>query len=358
MKNNTMAKKTKITKPSNLASSDSEDSDSEESALSEHIEHTAIIGADLSGLRFDQIAAKVFPDYSRGKLQTWINSGELTVNGKTAKTRQKLFSGAELRLSAEFSPVSEWQAEDKPINIVFEDEHLLVINKADNCVVHPAPGLQSGTLVNSILAHCPSNAALPRAGIVHRLDKDTTGLIMVAKSLIAHTSLVRQLQARSVSRIYRAVVRGTFISGGTIDAAMARHPSARTKMAVASNANSHGAKPAITHYRIAERFQHHNELTIKLETGRTHQIRVHMAHLKRPLVGDKTYNPRYQKIAGISETLDSALRSFPRQALHAFELAFDHPVTEQRCNFQCEAPADYQQLIQSLRDEDNRQNDE
>mgnify|MGYP001178422977 CR=1 FL=1 len=353
-----MAKTTKITSSSNPVTDVSNEIGGLEPSLTRRIEHSATIGSDLSGLRFDQIAAKVFSDYSRGKLQAWINSGELTVNGKTAKTRQKIFSGAELRLSAEFIAVTEWQAEDKPIDIVFEDEHLLVINKADNCVVHPAPGLQSGTLVNSVLAHCPDNAALPRGGIVHRLDKDTTGLMMVAKSLIAHTSLVRQLQARTVSRIYRAVVKGTFISGGTVDAAIARHPSARTKMAVANNANSHAAKPAITHYRITERFQYHNELTIKLETGRTHQIRVHMAHLKHPLVGDKTYNPRYQKIAGISETLDNALREFPRQALHAFQLAFDHPVTEQRCEFECEAPADYRQLIQSLRDEAQSRNDE
>ena len=189
------------------------------------IHRSATITEELSGKRCDQIAAKLFPEFSRGKLQSWITSGELTADNQQCKPRQKLFIGAQLDLTAEFTPVSDWAPESRPINIVYEDEHLLVVNKPINCVVHPAPGLLSGTLVNSVLAHCPGNSALPRGGIVHRLDKDTTGLMVVAKSLEAHSSLVRQLQQRTVSRVYRAVVKGNFISGGTVDAPIGRHPS-------------------------------------------------------------------------------------------------------------------------------------
>lgn len=314
------------------------------------VERYAEVPEELAGQRYDQIAAKLFPEFSRGKLQSWIQSGELTANEQQCKPRQKLFTGTQLKLKAAFTQVSEWVAEHKAINIVFEDDHILVINKAANCVVHPAPGLESGTLVNSVLAHCPDNSGLPRGGIVHRLDKDTTGLMVVAKSLQAHTSLVRQLQERTVKRIYRAIARGTFISGGTVDEPIGRHPTARTKMAVAKSTNN-GAKHAITHYRIAERFAQHTELTVKLETGRTHQIRVHMAHLRRPLVGDKTYSPRYKQVAGISEDLSKQLMAFPRQALHAFQLSFEHPLSQELCSFECELPQDYENLLNALRSE-------
>ena len=318
------------------------------------IHRSATITEELSGKRCDQIAAKLFPEFSRGKLQSWITSGELTADNQQCKPRQKLFIGAQLNLTAEFTPVSDWAPESRPINIVYEDEHLLVVNKPINCVVHPAPGLLSGTLVNSVLAHCPDNSTLPRGGIVHRLDKDTSGLMVVAKSLVAHSSLVRQLQQRTVSRVYRAVVKGNFISGGTVDAPIGRHPSARTKMAVAKISDTSASKAAVTHYRICERFAHHTDLTVKLETGRTHQIRVHMAHIKHPLIGDKTYNTRYQQISGVSTELDEILRQFPRQALHAFQLSFEHPATQEMVEFQCDLPDDYTQLVNALRAEDKR----
>lgn len=314
------------------------------------IEREAQVPDTLTGQRFDQIAAQLFPEFSRGKLQSWIQSGELTADEQQCKPRQKLVASTRLTLSAEYTPVSEWVAEDRPINIVFEDEHVLVVDKPSNCVVHPAAGIHSGTLVNSVLAHCPENAALPRGGIVHRLDKDTSGLLVVAKSLQAHASLVRQLQERSVSRIYRAIVRGTFVSGGTVDAPIGRHPSARTKMAVVKAGSG---KPAVTHYRIQQRFTHHTDLSIQLETGRTHQIRVHMAHINHPLVGDKTYNARYKRVGGINAELNTVLMDFPRQALHAHELRFDHPLSGERCEFQSALPQDYQQLIQALTDHDN-----
>lgn len=338
----------------NEPSDDFSDSISDSSTSDNIIHRSATVTEELSGKRCDQIAAKLFPEFSRGKLQSWIVSGELTADKQQCKPRQKLFIGSQLDLTAEFTPVSDWAPESRPINIVFEDDHLLVINKPDNCVVHPAPGLLSGTLVNSVLAHCPNNSALPRGGIVHRLDKDTTGLMVVAKSLEAHSSLVRQLQQRTVSRVYRAIVKGNFISGGTVDAPIGRHPSARTKMAVAKASDTHGAKVAVTHYRIAERFAHHTDLTVKLETGRTHQIRVHMAHIKHPLIGDKTYNSRYQQISGVSTELDEVLRQFPRQALHAFQLSFEHPVTQEMCEFNCDLPKDYADLVNALRAEDKR----
>lgn len=347
MVNTTPNSKPAASSPSEIAAAEADKQDSDTNKIT--ISRQAVVPEELTGLRCDQIAAKLFPEYSRGKLQSWIASGELTVDGRQSKPRQKLFTGAQVALDAQITQISEWLAEPRPINIVFEDEHLLVINKPTNCVVHPAPGLPTGTLVNSILAHCPGNSALPRGGIVHRLDKDTTGLMVVAKSLEAHTSLVRQLQERSVKRIYRTVICGHLISGGTVDAAMGRHPTVRTKMAVAKNPNSQGAKPAITHYRIAERFRQHIELTIKLETGRTHQIRVHMAHIRHPLVGDKTYNSRYKQSRGISEECNETLKAFPRQALHAFELSFEHPTKDEHCSFQCDVPDDYQTLIDALR---------
>ena len=321
------------------------------SAHRETISRRATVPEALSGQRCDQIAAQLFSEFSRGKLQQWIHSAALTVDGAPCKTKQKLLAGMQLSLEAEFEAQSDWQAEDKPLNIVFEDAQVLVLDKAANCVVHPAPGNPSGTLANSVLSHCPDNAELPRGGIVHRLDKDTTGLMVVAKTLAAHRSLVEQLQQRSVSRHYRALVCGQLISGGRIDAAIGRHPNNRTKMAAFPNGAAH-AKPAITHYRVAQRFPHHSELNIKLETGRTHQIRVHMAQLRHPLIGDRTYNPRYRRPADISEALNDQLQRFPRQALHAFELSFDHPTAAERCHFQADLPADYCQLLAALEAEE------
>ena len=316
------------------------------------IKKTSIVTEDLSGQRCDQIAAKLFNEFSRGKIQKWIKSGELCVNNFECKAKQKLFTGDQISISAKNEVINHLAAEPSALNIIFEDEHILILNKPANCVVHPAAGISSGTLMNNILYYLPENSLLPRAGIVHRLDKDTSGIMMVAKTNEAHSSLVNQLQKRSVSRKYIAVTRGTFISGGTIDLPIGRHPINRTKMAVINSPSQKRAKAATTHYRISEKFANHTELIISLETGRTHQIRVHMSHIKKPLVGDKTYNSRYRSIAGISEELDNKLREFPRQALHAFSLSFLHPASENTCEFYCEAPEDYKELINILRKED------
>lgn len=316
----------------------------------EKISLQATVDSSLQGLRFDQIAAQLFPDFSRAKLQQWINDGSLTVDGAQAKPRSKLMTGSALALEAEFEPAISWQAEPMALDIIYQDEQLLVINKPHNLVVHPASGISSGTLANAVLAHCPANAELPRSGIVHRLDKDTTGLLMVAKTLKAHHSLVAQLQARTVSRQYRAVLCGELVSGGSIDAPIGRHPTHRTKMAVIKNAAATDrGKPAITHYLIAQRFKNYTEVSVKLETGRTHQIRVHMAHIRHPLLGDATYNPRYQRPAGIDDASSDKLKAFNRQALHACALSFNHPSTDELVEFTCDPPADYMQLIETLK---------
>ncbi|NNL57420.1 MAG: 23S rRNA pseudouridine(1911/1915/1917) synthase RluD [Pseudomonadales bacterium] len=320
----------------------------------EAIRRSCEVPPNAHGLRFDQVAAQLFPEFSRGRLQQWIRSGDLTLDGAPGKTRQKLVAGSILQLDAEFESETVWQAEALPLNIVFEDDELLVIDKPAGCTVHPAPGLNSGTLANAVLAHSPGNAELPRCGIVHRLDKDTTGLLVVAKSLRAHASLVEQLQQRSVSRIYRAVACGQIIAGGTIDAPIGRHATARTRMAVVrGSAANKAAKPAVTHYRIEQRFRQHTELRIKLETGRTHQIRVHMAHTRHPLVGDPVYNARYRRPAGINDALDAVLKRFNRQALHATELEFLHPATGEHCSFASALPDDYAALLAALGDASN-----
>lgn len=315
----------------------------------EHIQQSGVVTETLAGKRCDQIAAILFPDFSRGKLQQWISSGELTVDQRQCQRKEKLYPGMVLNLNAEFTVSTSWQAEAGSLTVVYEDEHLLVIDKNANCVVHPAVGNRSGTLVNRVLAHCPNNAELPRGGIVHRLDKDTTGVMVVAKTLQAHNHLVQQLQARTVSRAYHAIVEGQLISGGTVDVVIGRHPKTRTKMAAFPNGNPQ-AKPAITHYRIAERFSHHTELKVNLETGRTHQIRVHMAHINHPLLGDRTYNPRHRRPAGVSDACNDALQKFPRQALHAAELKLIHPQSQELCEFTSSLPKDYQGIIEQLRD--------
>jgi len=233
--------------------------------------------------------------------------------------------------------------QDIPLNIIHEDEALLVINKPAGLVVHPAPGNPDRTLVNALLHYCPALAELPRAGIIHRIDKDTTGLMVVAKTLTAHTQLVQQLQAREIKREYLALVKGEMISGSSIDQPIGRHPSQRTKMAVVGK-----GKPAITHYRIKQRFGHYTLLHVQLETGRTHQIRVHLAYIHHPIVGDPTYGGRLQFPKDISEDLQQTLTHFKRQALHAWRLTLDHPVSKQQLSFQAEPPADFVKLIDQL----------
>ncbi len=282
----------------------------------------------MIGMRFDQACAEIFSDYSRERLKHWIKTGVLTLDGAAVKPREKVYGGERLSLNAELEEEVSHGPEDIEFEIVFEDDDVLVINKDHGMVVHPGAGNHDGTLLNAILHHCPGNSMLPRAGIVHRLDKDTSGLMVVAKSLTAQTELAEQLQARTVSREYDAVVTGVMTAGGTVDAPIGRHPKDRKRQAV-----THSGKLAITHYRVVERFRGHTHVRCKLETGRTHQIRVHMAHQRYPLVGDPVYGGRFKLPPGASDPLKELLRQFPRQALHARRLAFIHPITGKEVEF-------------------------
>tara|TARA_R110002049_G_scaffold182041_2_gene349720 strand:+ start:144754 stop:145710 length:957 start_codon:yes stop_codon:yes gene_type:complete len=314
--------------------------------MSEQIKQTIIIPTDHAGLRLDRSLAMLLPEYSRSKIQSWITQELVTVDGEFQAGRYSVAGGEEIILN----PVEEDQniqhgAEDIPIDIVFEDEHLMVVNKPVGLVVHPGAGNHTGTLMNALLYYNEQQSLLPRAGIVHRLDKDTSGIMVVAKSLVAHTALTNMLQARLVERRYHAIVRGHMISGGTIDEPIGRHPNDRTKMAI-----SEKGKPACTHYKVVEKFKRHTWVEVKLETGRTHQIRVHFSAKKYPLIGDTVYAPRIQRVANVSQELNECLCSFPRQALHAYELSFEHPVTGEALNFTSDMPEDMNSLLTTLRE--------
>ncbi|HCE6605935.1 TPA: 23S rRNA pseudouridine(1911/1915/1917) synthase RluD [Pseudomonas aeruginosa] len=312
--------------------------------MSDMIQRAAEVPFELGGQRLDQIAAQLFPEHSRSRLAGWIKDGRLTVDGAVLRPRDIVHSGAQLVLEAEQEAQGEWLAQDIELEIVYEDEHILVIDKPAGLVVHPAAGHQDGTLLNALLYHVPDIANVPRAGIVHRLDKDTTGLMVVAKTLEAHAKLVAQLQARSVSRIYEAIVIGVITSGGTIDAPIGRHGVQRQKMAVVD-----AGKVAVSHYRVLERFRAHTHTRVKLETGRTHQIRVHMSHIGYPLVGDPVYGGRFRIPPVASQTLVQTLREFPRQALHARFLELDHPATGVRMKWESPLPEDFLWLLSLLR---------
>jgi len=299
---------------------------------------------ELSGKRLDQAAADLISEHSRSRLQSWIKSGALTVNGKKCKPRDKVMLDDQLELDAEPEAQVTWEAEPISLDVVYEDEHLLVINKPAGLVVHPAAGHAAGTLVNALLNYAPEVENLPRAGIVHRLDKDTSGIMVVARSLVAHTSLVEQLQTRTMGREYEAVVVGTLTGGATVDAPIGRHPTDRKRMAVVPN-----GKPAVTHYRLVERFAAHTHIRCKLESGRTHQIRVHMAHVRHPLVGDPVYGGRLRLPKGTSDELREVLAAFHRQALHAQQLTLEHPETGEILSWEAPLPDDMVELIEALR---------
>jgi len=312
----------------------------------EQIQLEARVPDELAGQRLDQVAARLFADFSRSRLTEWIKDGSLTVNGKPLRPRDTLYGGEQLCLEAEQEAQGEWLAQDIELDIVYEDEHLLVINKPAGLVVHPAAGHASGTLLNALLHHAPQVRDIPRAGIVHRLDKDTSGILVVAKTLLAHTRLVEQLQARTVGRTYEAIVSGVVTSGGTIDAPIGRHPQQRQKMGV-----TEGGKQAISHFRVVQRFRSYTHVRVQLETGRTHQIRVHMAHAGFPLVGDPLYGGRFRIPPAASPTLVDALKGFPRQALHAWKLELDHPATGERRSWQVDRPEDMDWLLHLLEED-------
>jgi 23S rRNA pseudouridine1911/1915/1917 synthase len=311
---------------------------------------TLLIPQSLGGLRLDQALPKMLPDYSRSRLQTWIKEGLVSVDGQPASAKQKVWGGERIEVLPQPRPEdSAFKPQDIALPIVHEDAHILVVDKPAGMVVHPAAGNWDGTLLNALLYHAPQLQDLPRAGIVHRLDKDTTGLLVIAKTIAAQTSLVRQLQARTVKREYRAIVWGEVWQNGTVETQIGRHPHARTRMAVTRV----GGKPAVTHYEVLERFAVHTYLRCRLETGRTHQIRVHMQHLGAPLVGDPVYGIRgIIPNRAITPTLRQALKNFKRQALHAARLGLIHPATGEPMEWQAELPDDMKALLEAMRFEE------
>lgn len=306
----------------------------------------AIVPENLAGKRLDQAVAELFSAYSRVRLQDWIRHGQLLVDGKQKRPRDAVHTGDTLTLQAVLPVQQQWEAQAIPLDIIHEDESLLIVNKPVGLVVHPAAGNPDRTLLNALLNHCPELAQLPRAGIIHRLDKDTSGLLVIAKTLPAHTELVRQLRAKTIVREYEAIVNGILISGSTVDAPIGRHPVHRKKMAVTEL-----GKPARTHYRVLERFRAHTRLRVRLETGRTHQIRVHMAHNHHPLLGDKIYGPRLQLPKGASPELIGQLKHYHHQALHAWRLELTHPLTKKIVEWTAPLPADMQKLLEILRND-------
>ncbi|HET6433327.1 23S rRNA pseudouridine(1911/1915/1917) synthase RluD [Dyella sp.] len=310
------------------------------------IRHEAAVPLSAAGRRFDQTVAEMFPDYSRSRLAGWIKAGAITLDGVTAPPRQLLKGGEQVRLEAELAVEVTTSAEAIALDIVHEDEHLLVLNKPAGLVVHPGAGNPAGTLLNALLHHDPLLAELPRGGIVHRLDKDTSGLMVVAKTLATHTALVDMLSRHDVERQYEALVLGTLVAGGTVDAPIGRHMGDRLRQAVRDEEDG---KRAVTHYRVRERFRAHTLVQCNLETGRTHQIRVHMGHIHHPLVGDPLYGGGLRLPKGAGEGLVLALRAFRRQALHAERLAFVHPANDEPMAFEAARPADFAALIAAVR---------
>ena len=303
-----------------------------------------VLTEDYAGERLDVVLATLFPEYSRSRLKIWIEQGEVLLNGKTAKPKTRVLGDEELQLSVQsIESEKKCVAEDIAIDIIYQDEAIIVVNKPAGLVVHPAAGHYSGTLQNALLHFDEALSAIPRAGIVHRLDKDTTGLMVVARNLSAHKYLVDQIQKHEVIRQYQAVVYGVMTGGGLVDQPIGRHPRDRIKMAVREN-----GREAITHYRLLQRFREHSHIKVQLETGRTHQIRVHMSYLRHAIVGDPIYAGRHRNPAGAAPALLTFLQCFKRQALHAWKLSFAHPGHGEEVTFEAPLPDDMQQLITLL----------
>lgn len=312
--------------------------------MTETHRHTVLVPIELAGRRLDQALAELFPDYSRSRIKEWIIAGRVQVDGETAKPRFKLQGGERIELVAALEVQGDAEPQQMHINVVFEDSAVLVINKPAGLVVHPGAGHPTGTLQNGLLHYLPPLRALPRAGIVHRIDKDTSGLLIVAKTVGAHQHLVRQLERRTIQREYQAVCSGRLTAGGTIREPIARHPVDRVRMAVRPK-----GKPAVTHYRVIQRFCGFTHVRISLETGRTHQIRVHFAHAGFALLGDPVYGKRLSLPKGSSEEVAMLLRAFKRQALHAGRVAFVQPESGEAIEQRVELPDDMKELIAVLK---------
>jgi len=311
--------------------------------MSTKVQLELAIPGEMRGRRLDQALAGLVQDYSRSRLQQWIRSGQVTLDGRVPQSKEKVMGGETVRIDAEIVEQTTSEAEAIPLDLVYEDADLLVINKPAGLVVHPAAGNPAGTLLNALLHYDSSLAGVPRAGIVHRLDKNTTGLMVVARNLTAHKRLVEALQARSVKREYLTVVHGVLTAGGRIEAPLGRHPVDRKRMAVVAN-----GKEAVTHYWVVERFRAHTLVRVQLETGRTHQIRVHMAHQHMPVLGDPVYGGRLRLPKGGDDTFRDVLSGFRRQALHATQLGLVHPVSGELMSWHAAVPDDMGRLIAVL----------
>jgi 23S rRNA pseudouridine1911/1915/1917 synthase len=305
--------------------------------------HALILPPETAGLRFDQALSRALPQYSRARLQAWIESGAVQVDGRPLRGKDRVLGGEQVRIRARLPRQGEVQAEAMPLAVVFKDHSILVVDKPSGLVVHPGAGNPRHTLQNALLALDPRLAVVPRAGLVHRLDKDTSGLLVIARTPEVHTALAAALAARQITREYLALCTGVMTGGGTIDQPIGRHRTLRTRMTVRAD-----GREAITHYRIEKRFRAHTLVRVRLETGRTHQIRVHLAHIGFPLVGDPVYGGRRGVPAGCPPRVAEALRSFSRQALHAARLTLAHPDTGRELQFEAPLPADMKQLIERL----------
>lgn len=308
--------------------------------------HTVLVPPELAGKRLDQALAELFPDYSRSRIKEWINAGNVQVDDQTAKPRLKLLGGERIALAAVVEAREEAEPEEMPIDVRYEDSAVLVINKPAGLVVHPGAGHRAGTLQNGLLHYLPALGKLPRAGIVHRIDKDTSGLLIVAKTVASHQYFVRQLEQRAIQRVYQAVCCGRLTAGGTISEPIGRHPVDRVRMAVRPK-----GKPAVTHYRVIQRFRGFTHVRINLETGRTHQIRVHFAHRGFALLGDPVYGKRLSVPKGTSQEAAMLLRGFKRQALHAGRVVFLHPDSGEEIEQNVEVPEDMESLIAVLKED-------
>ncbi len=307
-----------------------------------------IVTQDLKGKRLDQVLAILCPQHSRSRLQAWIRLGFILVNNKTPRQRDILDGGENIKIIAESaSPESAPIPESLPLNIIYNDDDIVVVDKPDGLVVHPGAGNQKHTLLNALLYHVPNLEMVPRAGIVQRLDKDTSGLMVIARTPTSHTQLVRQLQKREIKREYQAIISGVPTTGGTVTAPIGRHPLKRKRMAVVET-----GKSATTHFQIIQKFQAHTHVRVQLESGRTHQIRVHMAYKKHPIVGDPVYGGRQRLPKNSTESLRTSLQSFPRQALHASKLEFMHPIKQSPMIFESILPDDIKGLLKSLAEND------
>ena len=304
------------------------------------------VPSELAGQRFDQALARLFPEYSRSRLTQWIKDGHVLLDGKPARPRDAVIGGQRVALTAVAEALTTVTPEDLPLDIAYEDATLIVVNKPAGLVVHPGAGNRAGTLQNALLHHAPELVEVPRSGLVHRLDKDTSGLLVVARTLEAHTKLVAALQAREFEREYLAVVNGVMTGGGTVDAPLGRHATDRLRMSVRED-----GRTAVTHYRVVKRYRAHTQVAVQLETGRTHQIRVHLAHIRYPIVGDPVYGRRLTLPPAATAHLKEVLQGFRRQALHAHRLGLVHPMSGEPVSWEAPPPADMQSLMAALSDD-------